>query len=248
MPGLDWLTAQPVAHRGLHTNAAGIVENMASAFNAAIAGGFGIETDIQISADGEAMVHHDFALGRLTLGSRQLSAMTAAGLRDVPFKDTSDRMMTLGEMCDLVGGRVPMLVEIKSRFDGDTRLVKRAVDVLRNYAGPVVVMSFDPDVVAAARELAPGLPRGIVAERHYVHDEWKDFDDAKRRNLAFLLHAPRTRPHFVAYQVKDLPSPGPWVARRLFGLPLLTWTVRTPEDRVRAARYADQMIFEHFVP
>jgi glycerophosphoryl diester phosphodiesterase len=248
MPGLDWLTAQPVAHRGLHTNAAGIVENMASAFNAAIAGGFGIETDIQISADGEAMVHHDFALGRLTLGSRQLSAMTAAGLRDVPFKDTSDRMMTLGEMCDLVGGRVPMLVEIKSRFDGDTRLVKRAVDVLRNYAGPVVVMSFDPDVVAAARELAPGLPRGIVAERHYVHDEWKDFDDAKRRNLAFLLHAPRTRPHFVAYQVKDLPSPGPWIARRLLGLPLLTWTVRTPEDRVRAARYADQMIFEHFVP
>jgi glycerophosphoryl diester phosphodiesterase len=248
MPGLDWLTAQPVAHRGLHTNAAGIVENMASAFNAAIAGGFGIETDIQISADGEAMVHHDFALGRLTLGSRQLSAMTAAGLKDVPFKDTSDRMMTLGEMCDLVGGRVPMLVEIKSRFDGDTRLVKRAVDVLRSYAGPVVVMSFDPDVVAAARELAPGLPRGIVAERHYAHDEWKDFDDAKRRNLAFLLHAPRTRPHFVAYQVKDLPSPGPWVARRLFGLPLLTWTVRTPEDRVRAARYADQMIFEHFVP
>jgi glycerophosphoryl diester phosphodiesterase len=248
MPGLDWLTAQPVAHRGLHTNAAGIVENMASAFDAAIAGGFGIETDIQISADGEAMVHHDFALGRLTLGSRQLSAMTAAGLKDVPFKDTSDRMMTLGEMCDLVGGRVPMLVEIKSRFDGDTRLVTRAVDVLRGYAGPVVVMSFDPDVVSAARELAPGLPRGIVAERHYVHDEWKDFDDAKRRNLAFLLHAPRTRPHFVAYQVKDLPSPGPWVARRLFGLPLLTWTVRTPEDRVRAARYADQMIFEHFVP
>ena len=105
MSGPDWLTAQPVAHRGLHDIAAGVVENTASAFAAAIAGGFAIETDLQLSSDGEAMVHHDFALGRLTLGSRQLAAMTAAGLKAVPFKATADRMMTLGEMCGFVAGR-----------------------------------------------------------------------------------------------------------------------------------------------
>jgi glycerophosphoryl diester phosphodiesterase len=109
-------------------------------------------------------------------------------------------------------------------------------------------MSFDPDFVQALREIAPGLPRGIVAERHYVHQEWKDFSAAQRRNLAFLLHGFRTRPHFVAYQVKDLPSPGPFIARHLFGLPLLTWTVRSAEDRLRARRWADQMIFEGFRP
>src|SRR2546427_282201 len=85
--------------------ALGEIENTASAFTAAIDGGFAIETDLQLSGDGEAMVHHDFALGRLTLGSRQLAAMTAAGLKEVPFKATTDRMMTLGEMCDLVAGR-----------------------------------------------------------------------------------------------------------------------------------------------
>jgi glycerophosphoryl diester phosphodiesterase len=248
MPGLDWLTARPVAHRGLHDAAARVIENTASAFRAAIEGGFAIETDLQLSADGEAMVHHDFALGRLTLGSRQLSAMTAAGLKEVPFKDTTDRIMTLGDMCDLVAGRVPMLVELKSRFEGDRRLVKRAAEVLVNYAGPVAVMSFDPDFVQGLREIAPGLPRGIVAERHYVHQEWKDFTQSQRRNLAFLLHGFRTRPHFVAYQVKDLPSPGPFIARYIFGLPLLTWTVRMPEDRTRAGRWADQMIFESFRP
>jgi glycerophosphoryl diester phosphodiesterase len=248
MPGLDWLTARPVAHRGLHDAAAGVIENTASAFRAAIEGGFAIETDLQLSADGEAMVHHDFALGRLTLGSRQLSAMTAAGLKEVPFKDTTDRIMTLGDMCGLVAGRVPIFVELKSRFDGDVRLVQRTADVLANYAGPVAVMSFDPDFVRALRKIAPGLPRGIVAERHYVHQEWKDFTDAKRRNLAFLLHAFGTRPHFVAYQVKDLPSPGPLIARHVFGVPLLTWTVRTPEDRSRAKRWANQMIFEGFRP
>ena len=248
MPGLDWLTARPVAHRGLHSEAGGVIENTASAFRAAIDGGFSIETDLQISADGEAMVHHDFALGRLTLGSRQLAAMTAAGLKEVPFKDTADRIMTLGELCDFVGGRVPLVIELKSRFDGDLALVQRAADVLKTYPGPAVLMSFDPAPVAALREIAPGLPRGIVAERHYEDSGWHDLDARQKCSLAFLLHGLRTRPHFVAYHVTDLPSPGPWIARNIFGLPLLTWTVRSAEDRTRAKRWADQMIFEGFRP
>ena len=245
---LDWLTAQPVAHRGLHDNAAGVIENTASAFRAAIAGGFSIETDVQITADGEAMVHHDFALGRLTLGSRQLAAMTAAGLKDVPFKDTADRMMTLGELCDFVGGRVPLVIEIKSRHDGNLALTQRAADVLKSYAGPAVLMSFDPAPLAALREIAPKLPRGIVAQRYYKDSEWYDLSDSQKRSLAFLTHAPRTRPHFVAYHVADLPSFGPWIARHVFGLPLLAWTVRSDADRARAKRWADQMIFEGFRP
>src|ERR1043166_7185858 len=103
MPGLDWLTARPIAHRGLHD--ASIVENTASAFTAAIVGGYGIECDLQASADGEAMVHHDDALGRLTEGSGELVAFDAAQLKKVRFKQTADRMLTLGELCDLVGGR-----------------------------------------------------------------------------------------------------------------------------------------------
>ena len=248
MPGLDWLTARPVAHRGLHNAAAGVIENTASAFVAAIDGGFAIETDLQISGDGEAMVHHDFALGRLTHGSRQLAAMTAAGLKDVPFKATADRIMTLGELCEFVAGRTPLVIELKSRFDGDIRLVVRTAQVLQSYAGPVAVMSFDPGLVQALREIASGLPRGIVAERHYEDTEWRQLTPRRQRSLAFLLHAYRTRPHFVAYHVKDLPSPGPLIARYIFGLPLLTWTVRSEQDRQRARTWANQMIFEGFRP
>jgi glycerophosphoryl diester phosphodiesterase len=248
MSGPDWLTAQPVAHRGLHDLAAGVVENTASAFAAAIAGGFAIETDLQLSSDGEAMVHHDFALGRLTLGSRQLAAMTAAGLKAVPFKATADRMMTLGEMCGFVAGRTPMLIELKSRFDGDLRLVRRAAAVLESYAGPFAVMSFDPEPIIALRALAPAFTRGIVAERTYKDSEWRTLTAKQKRSLAFLLHARRSRPHFIAYQVNDLPSPGPWIARNVFGRPLLTWTVRTDAERERARRRADQMIFEGFRP
>jgi len=247
MPRLGWLTARPVAHRGLHDAARSVIENTASAFEAAAAAGYGIECDVQLARDGEAMVHHDFDLGRLTVGSGPLSALSAAELKVVDFRQTADRMLALGDLCALVGGRVPLLVEIKSRFDGDLRLTNRVAAVLAAYTGPVAAMSFDPGPIAHLRAVAPALTRGIVAERHYRHPDWADMSAGEKRALAFLLHAPRTRPQFLAWAVHDLPAATPAVAR-LLGLPLMTWTVRTEDDRRRAARHADQVIFEGWRP
>ena len=248
MAGLAWLTARPIAHRGLHDASAGVIESTASAFSAAIAGGYGMETDLQISADGEVMVHHDDALGRLTEGSGRLCDMAAVEIKRVRFKTSADRILTLGELCDLVGGRTTLVLELKSHFDGDRRLAQRAADVLANYAGPVAMMSFDPAMIEVVRWIAPDLMRGIVAERHYAHHEWDRIPRSEKRRMAFLLHANRTRPQFIAYGVKDLPAAAPLIARAVFGLPLLTWTVRSDDDRRRAARWADQMIFEGIRP
>jgi glycerophosphoryl diester phosphodiesterase len=109
-------------------------------------------------------------------------------------------------------------------------------------------MSFDPDQVMALRELIPSRPRGIVAERHYTAQDWPEASPAQRRDMTHLRHFLRTRPDFVAYYVDQLPSLAPWLARNIFRCPLLTWTVRTPAQRAAAAQYADQMIFEGFVP
>ena len=174
--------------------------------------------------------------------------MTAAEIKTVPFKTTADRILTLSELCELVAGRATLVLELKSHFDGDRKLVQRAADVLANYAGPVAVMSFDPGMVEAAKEIAPRLVRGIVAERHYKHHEWDRMPAPQKRNMAHLLHGFRTRPQFVAYGIKDLPAAAPLIARWVFGLPLLPWTVRSEADRVRAGRWADQMIFEGFRP
>jgi glycerophosphoryl diester phosphodiesterase len=246
MPGLAWLTARPIAHRGLHDAARGIIENTSSAVAAAVAAGYGVEVDLQITADGKAMVHHDDALGRLTDGQGRLAAMTAAQLQRVPFKATSDRMLTLEDLLDLVGGRATLVLELKSRFDGDHRLVARAAAVLAGYGGPAAVMSFDPALIVAMRESAGNVPRGIVAECHYEGPEWGEVSTTQKLILAHLLHGWRTQPHFVAYHVKDLPCGAPVVARYVFGLPLLTWTVRTADDQRCAKRWADQMIFEGF--
>jgi glycerophosphoryl diester phosphodiesterase len=244
----DWLTARPVAHRGLHDIAHGIVENMPGAAAAAVAANFGIECDIQLTADGEAMVHHDDALGRLTEGSGALLGMTAAELRAIRFKDTPERMMSLGDLCDLVAGRVPLLIEVKSHFDGDRKLVTRMTEILGAYRGPAVGMSFDPDQVMALRELMPQRPRGIIAERTYEAADWPEATPAQISGMLHLRHGFRTQPHFVAYWIDELPALAPWIARNIFGCSLLTWTVRTQEQRAKAARYTDQMIFEGFRP
>lgn len=248
MSALEWLTERPVAHRGLHDASAGIIENTRSAVMAAIAANYAIEVDLQISADNEAMVHHDDALGRLTDGQGSLAAIAAADLKAISFRATADRMLTLAELCDLVGGQVPVLLELKSRFDGDERLVSRTADVMKGYRGPFAAMSFDPGLVTALRREAPWMKRGVVAERWYRHAEWGALPRYRKWIMGNILHSLQTRPHFVAYHVKDLPALAPLVARHAFGLPLLTWTVRTAEDRQRADKWASQIIFEGFRP
>jgi glycerophosphoryl diester phosphodiesterase len=239
----EWLTARPIAHRGLHDASAGVIENTASAFAAAVDCGYGIECDIQVTADGEALVYHDDALGRLTEGSGLLAAMPAAALQRVAFKATADRILTLGELCDLVAGRVTLVIEMKSRFDGDLRLARRAAAVLAGYQGPAALMSFDPGPVAVVRRAGPALTRGLVAMRREPNAP-----AAKVSLMGFARQALAAAPQFLAYRVADLTDAAPLIARHVVRLPLLTWTVRTAAERARAARHADQMIFEGFRP
>jgi glycerophosphoryl diester phosphodiesterase len=249
VPPLDWLTAKPIAHRGLHDTALGLIENTAGAVRAAVDAGYGIEVDLQISADGEAMVHHDAELGRLTEGTDRLDQLTAAALKHVAFRDSGEHMMTLGEMCELVDGRVPMLLELKSRFDGDGRLPLRVAAVLAGYNGPAAPMSFDPLQLSWLRQKAPRLPRGIVAAKYRPHPYWDQMPAWLRFGMGSLLPAGLTGwPHFVAYAFSDLPALAPWLARHALCLPLITWVVRSDAERQRAMRSADQIIFEGFRP
>lgn len=248
-PGLDWLVARPIAHRGLHDAAAGVIENSLAAAEAAIAGGFGIECDVQLSADGEAMVFHDFVLDRLTEQAGPVVARTAKELAAIALEGSRDLVPTLAGFLDRIGGRVPLVIEIKSRFDGDLRLTRRAAEVVAERSGqPIVFKSFDPGIVAALREIAPAIPRGVVGMNAYDYGDYERLDAAQKHALANLLHYNESRPDFLSWKVADLDSAVPFLCRNALGLPLMSWTVRTPQDREKAARYADQMVFEGFRP
>jgi glycerophosphoryl diester phosphodiesterase len=246
MAGLDWLCARPIAHRGLHGE--GLIENTLGAAAAAVAGNYGIEVDLQLTADGEVVVFHDDTLDRLTAGVGPVNARTLAELKALSLRASSERIPTLQELLDRVAGRTPLVLELKSEWNGDDRLAARIAAQLMSYAGPVAAMSFDPDLVAALAEHAPGLPRGIVAERHFRKSDWPQLSIPRRLALGHLTHFFRTRPHFIAYSVSDLPALAPLLCRHVCGMPILTWTVRSEAERRRARWWANQVIFEGFRP
>lgn len=255
MADFAWLTARPIAHRGLHDIAAGRLENTLPAAAAAIEHGFAIECDVGLSSDGEAMVFHDDTLDRLTNASGPVAALSAADLVGLTLKGTDARIPSLADLLDLIAGRVPLVIELKSTWakrgrgrDVNLALVRRVAAVIENYAGPVALMSFDPDIVEELPRAAPTRPHGIVADRATDARDYPGLSLIERFGLRHLLHVPRTRPAFVAYDVHALPMITPLILRKLFRTPLLTWTVRTPGELAVARANADQIIFEGFVP
>ncbi|MCJ2084967.1 glycerophosphodiester phosphodiesterase [Methylobacterium sp. E-005] len=248
MAAPDWLTARPIAHRGLHDRAAGRPENTLAAALAAVAGGYAIECDVQLSQDGEAMVFHDAALGRLTEASEAVTQRSAADLGTLRIGGTAETIPTLPAFLAAVAGAVPVVIEVKSRYDGDLRLATRAAEVAVGYAGPVALKSFDPQVVKALRDLCPTIPRGIVAETTQDDPAYAALPPSMRLALSNILHFAETRPDFLSWRVDDLPCAPTYLCRLLGRIPVMAWTVRTEEQRTRAGAYADQMVFEGFVP
>lgn len=246
----SWLVAKPIAHRGLHDKTNGIIENTLSAAEAAIAHGFPIELDVQLTADNEAIVFHDFDLDRLTgdkgrVVERKLSDLTPIAITGAKG---GDKIPSLKVYLDKIAGRVPLVIEIKSKFNGDMTLTKRVCEIVADYKGPFVIKSFDPDIVETVRKIAPNVCRGIIAELHYASKTDDILSTEQKYKLANLLHFADSQPNFISWHVKDLPAAGPYLAKLLGNIPVMTWTVRNPEDRARAEKYADQMVFEGFMP
>ena len=249
MKDIAWLTARPIAHRGFHAAASGRIENSMSAFAAAKARGFNIELDVHLSDDGVVYVFHDDVLDRLTEGHGPVAGKTYAELKSIAMKGTADRMPTLADVLALVEGKVGLVVEIKSSFaERQREIVAATARVLSGYGGPVVVKSFDPRQIADLAEIAPELPRGIVADDCSTPEDYNDFRFVPKDLLTSLDHHATTKLDFVSYWVKLLPNAVSAKVRQDWKLPLISWTVRNADDRATVAAHADQMIFEGFDP
>ncbi|MCB1484234.1 MAG: glycerophosphodiester phosphodiesterase [Hyphomicrobiaceae bacterium] len=241
---------RPIAHRGLHNAKKAIVENTLPAFEAAIAKGYGIECDLRPAAGGLPIVFHDETLDRLVRGKGAVSKLEVRDLKTLSYKGCDTHILTYSDLLDLVGGKVPLLVEIKSEWNPpDRSFLSRVAKLSQSYKGPLALMSFDPDVMTMLRELAPKVPRGIVSGSYAGHGWWqKKLSKSRAHDLRDLLLSAPADPQFYAYQVGALPTPVTRYVREVCGLALFTWTVRTAKDRSKAARWADAPIFEGFEP
>ena len=226
------LIAKPFAHRGLHGD--GRIENSRAAFEAAIAAGHGIEFDVQASADGQAMVIHDHALERLTEGFGQVRGLPAAELERIRLKKSDETIPSLPDILALVAGRAPLLIEVKSPGRDVGPLSRAVAAALSGYKGPMAVMSFNPEVGRWFARHAPERLRGLVITE--AGRKWRGW-------LTRYLALWRSQADFLAYDIRDLPSRFAESARDR-GLKVLSWTVRTLNNRARAAEHADQIIYE----
>lgn len=245
----SWLMARPIAHRGLHTKQDGIVENSLAAAEAAITRNFAIECDVQITRDGAALVFHDYDLDRLTTGAGKVADHTAAQIATLAYKDGRGHPLLLQDFLDAIAGRVPVVIEIKSSFNGDTRLARRTTEIIARRREPLALKSFDPVLMAFLRKNRTGfgvvhVPLGMVAEADYSHKYWSFLTDEQRLDLRLFRHWHETRPDFLSWHVGDLPHVTPTLLQQLSGLPVMTWTVRTADQLTTARQWADQIIFE----
>ena len=246
MPRLPWPLG-PIAHRGLHDAAAGIIENTPSAVTAAIAKGYAVEVDVQAAKGGVPVVFHDRTLQRLIEGAGAVDTLTPAELGRLAYKVGADRIVTLDALLEIVGGRVPLVIEVKTGFTAPGAFEEAIARSVRAYRGPLALMSFDPFTMMALKAHAAAVPRGLLSYRW--DDGWMPSLSAPlRRQLRALTHLSAIGPSFIAYDIDDLPAFRPLLQKRLRGLSLLTWTVRTSAQRAKAARYADAIIFEGFEP
>ncbi len=244
----DWLTARPIAHRGLHSGEKGIVENTLAAARAAIAENYAIECDIQLTRDGEAMVFHDDTLDRLTRAQGRLDALDAHEIGKITYQECGETITSLADFLSAVAGRVPVIVELKGNFDGDLRLAERALTLAAAYPGPIALKSFDPEPMAYLRATGVTCPLGLVAEAVYIGKYWAALSDEQRAALTDWRDYPRVEPDFLSWNAADLPHAVPLLCRRGIGMPVMTWTVRSESERARVAPWVDQIVFEGFTP
>lgn len=239
MAAPPWLTTQEYAHRGLHDGER--PENSLAAFAAAIDGGFGIELDVRASRDGIAMVIHDSRLDRLTGRADRVRDLTAAALGAITIPPSTETIPTLAAALAFVADRVPVLIEIKNPRVHTGTIEPAVAEAVREYTGRAAVMSWNVFSVLWFRRHAPEIPRGLVVTSFL---ESRHFSNRWMVQAAHLLPAAAiTGADFLAHDVRHLPTHLSKRYRRR-GRPVLTWTVRTAEDRRRAEKYADAAIFE----
>lgn len=244
----DFLT-RPIAHRGLHDES--LPENSMAAFIAAIAAGYGIECDIQRAMDNTPMVFHDYELGRLTdIENGTVAASTPAQLVKLHLRESDETIPTLRDMLAEVAGRVPLLIEIKDpTIDSGPdvgALPDRVAEELRDYGGPVAVMSFNPHVIAAFHAAAPGIAAGLTT-CGYDEGEWPMLDAPTRERLAAIADFDAVGASFISHDRNDLDNPAV-TALKARGVPVLCWTIRSPEEAADARQVADNITFEQYRP
>ncbi|MDR3304524.1 MAG: glycerophosphodiester phosphodiesterase [Clostridiales Family XIII bacterium] len=232
----SWILANPIAHRGLHDRE--MPENSIPAFEAAIEKGISIELDVQLTRDRELVVFHDDNLQRMTGLNKNIWKLSFAELERLCLKHTNLRIPTFREVLDLIGGRVPLLVEIKKHRG---KPEPQVVEMLHGYPGEYAIQAFNPVVLQHVRKLDPSIYCGLLSSK-FEHEKIMRIKKAGIRNARLFFMA---KPDFLSFEINSFPNRRIAGFRKELGLPVLGWTIKTGEDIDKALKFCDNIIFEN---
>lgn len=232
------------AHRGLHDISVSVPENSLAAFSRAVQKGCGIEMDVQLSSDGIPVVFHDASLSRMCALDRRVDSMTFDELQQLSLADTSEKIPSLKEALQLVGGRVPLLVEIKMdhlNFD----IPKHIDALLSSYEGPYCVESFHPAALWWYRKNRPHIFRGQLSTNFNIENHTlSPFQFLFGKMVLNVI----SRPDFISYNWRFQKDPSLQLCRRLFGSVCAGWVIRSPQELASCQKTFQMYIFEDFLP
>lgn len=243
--GLAELQGWKYAHRGLHGD--GVPENSLEAFQRAVDAGYGAELDVHLLADGELAVIHDSLLKRTTGCEGRIEDLTADMLREYRLEGTDFTIPLLRDVLLTFNGRSPLIIELKSAGDNIDELCRKTCELLDTYNGFYCLESFDPRCIRWLRGNRPDIVRGQLTEDYFrvSHSKLPRIIKfvMKHQMLNFI-----TMPDFVAYRYEDRKTISNMVARKLWKLQGVTWTLKSQQELDTAVSEGWLPIFEGFSP
>jgi len=236
----DAFRGRNIAHRGLFTPDQSIPENSLPAFARAADAGYGVELDVQLSRDGRVVVFHDDTLARICGDERRVDEVDFDELETLRLCNTDERIPLFSEVLDVIGGRVPIIVELKNGHC-NAELCEKTLEYLKNYNGETCIESFNPMIVAWFSRHAPKIFRGQLAQppRFYAEAGMNKATGFILGNLLFNVIA---RPHFISYRIGKKPAAVRFC--EALGAVKVAWTAH--DDSAEAD--FDVVIFEHYEP
>ena len=237
-----WVTNKLIAHRGFHDNNSDAPENSLAAFKLAIENNYAMEMDVQMSSDGVLVVFHDDTLNRVCGVEGKICETPIAELKKLHLYNSSQTIPTMEEFLNLVDGRQPLLIEVKDHANiGE--LEQKLTDMLHNYKGEFIIESFNPFIIKWFYQNAPEFVRGQLSTDFKDN---KDLSWIKKYLLRHMIFNKSNHSQFIAYDIRDIKRPQ--IKRIKKKMPVLAWTVRSPEEIEENREYFDNIIFQDFKP
>ncbi|MFA6796395.1 MAG: glycerophosphodiester phosphodiesterase family protein [Bacilli bacterium] len=234
------------AHRGLFDNKTDHPENSLKAFEMAVENGYGIELDTQLTKDKQVVIVHDESLLRNCGIDKTIQECTYEELKQYKLFNSNETIPLFKDVLKVVDGKVPLIVEVKVGADYLETTVK-GQEILDEYKGPYVVESFNPNVPRWYRKNRKDIIRGQLA-----YNSLRDRNNKMPYFLKFCLSNTMfniiSRPDFIAYKCNNSHHISNFICKYIYGLIMVTWTVKSQRDLNKKEKFFDILIFDSFIP